>query len=78
MNDATLATEAFSSVPQPTSPRDTIMLSPGELAIMFQTDGFAPKVAQAFVNDPHLSMMLRHFSFLSFSIQHLEMNVKRY
>ena len=79
MNDTTLATEVLPSVPQPTSPpRDTMMLSPGELAVMFQTDGFAPKVTQAFVDDPHLSMMLQHFSFLSFSIQHLKMNVERH
>ena len=55
-----------------------MMLFPGELAIMFQSEGFAPKVTQAFINDPTLSMMLRHFSFLSFSIQHLEMNIERH
>ena len=80
MNYTTLATEVlFSSTLQPTSPlHDTMMLSPGELAIMFQTNDFAPQVPQAFVNDPTLSMMLQHFSFLSFSIQHLEMNVERH
>ena len=75
MNDTTLATEVFSSVPRPASPpRDTMMLSPGELSIMFQSECFTPKVADTFTDDPHLSMTLRHFSFLSFSIQHLEMN----
>ena len=79
MNDTTLVTEVFSSALRPTSPpHDTIMLSLGELAIMFQSEGFAPKVADTFVDDPHLSMMLCHFSFLSFSIQHLEMNAERH
>ena len=55
-----------------------MMLSPGELSIMFQMEGFTPKVADAFIDDPHLSMSLRHFSFLSFSIQHLEMNAERH
>ena len=79
MNDTTLAMEVFSSVPRPASPpRDTMMLSPGELSIMFQSEGFALKVADTFTDDPHLSMTLRHFSFLSFSIQHLEMNAERH
>ena len=79
MNDTTLATEVFPSVPRPASPpRVTMMLSPGELSIMFQSEGFAPKVADAFVDDPHLSMTLQHFSFLSFSIQHLKMNAERH
>ena len=79
MNDTTLATEVFSSAPQLTSPpHDMMMLSPGELTIMFQSEGFTPKVTQAFVDDPTLSMMLQHFSFLSFSIQHLEMNIERH
>ena len=79
MNDTTLVMEVFSSAPRPTlPPHNTIMLSPGELAIMFQSEGFALKVAKTFVDDLHLSMTLRHFSFLSFSIQHLEMNVKRH
>ena len=55
-----------------------IMLSPGELAIMFQSEGFTLKVAEAFVDNPTLSMMLQHFSFLLFSIQHLEMNIERH
>ena len=54
------------------------MLSPGELAIMFQSEGFTPKVTDTFANDPHLSMTLQHFSFLLFSIQHLEMNAERH
>ena len=54
-----------------------MMLSPGELSIMFQSEGFAPKVTDT-IDDPHLSMTLRHFSFLSFSIQHLEMNAERH
>ena len=79
MKDTTLATEVFSSVPRPASPpRNTMMLSPGELSIMFQSEGFAPKVANTFTDDPHLSMTLRHFSFLLFSIQHLEMNTERH
>ena len=79
MNDTTLVTEVFSSALRPASPpRDTMMLSPGELTIMFQSEGFTPKIAETFVNDPTLSMMLWHFSFLSFSIQHLEMNVERH
>ena len=79
MKDTTLATEAFSSAPRPTSPpHDTMMLSPGELSIMFQSEGFTQKVADAFTDDPHLSMTLRHFSFLSFSVQHLEMNAERH
>ena len=79
MNDTTLVTEVFPSAPRPASPpHDTMMLSPGELSIMFQSEGFAPKVADAFVDDPHLSMSLQHFSFLSFSIQHLEMNAERH
>ena len=79
MNDTTLATEVFPSALQPASPPcDTMMLSPGELSIMFQSEGFTPKVADAFANDPHLSMTLQHFSFLSFSIQHLEMNAERH
>ena len=55
-----------------------MMLSPGELSIMFQSEGFAPKVADTFTDDPHLSMTLQHFSFLLFSIQHLEMNTERH
>ena len=79
MNDTTLVTEVFSSVLRPTlPPHDMMMLSPGELSIMFQTNDFAPQVAQAFIDNPTLSMTLQHFSFLSFSIQHLEMNVKRH
>ena len=54
------------------------MLSPGELSVMFQSEGFAPKVADAFADDPHLSMTLRHYSFSSFPIQHLEMNAERH
>ena len=45
---------------------------------MFQSEGFAPKVTDTFADNPHLSMTLQHFSFLSFSIQHLEMNAKRH
>ena len=79
MNDTTLATEVFPSALWPASPpHDMIMLLPGELSIMFQSEGFAPKVADTFTDDPHLSMTLRHFSFLSFSIQHLEMNAERH
>ena len=59
MNDTTLVTEVFPSVPRPTlPPHDTIMLSPGELAIMFQSEGFALKVTDTFTDDPHLSMTL--------------------
>ena len=79
MNDTTIATEVLSSVPQTTSPpHNMMMLSPGELAILFQTRNFAHQVAQTFVNDPTTSMMLQHFSFLSFLIQHLELNIERH
>ena len=79
MNATTLATEVFPSAPRPASPpHDMMMLSPGELSIMFQSEGFTLKVADTFADDPHLSMTLRHFSFLLFSIQHLEMNAERH
>ena len=59
MNNTTLATEVFPSAPQPASPpRDTMMLSPGELSIMFQSEGFALKIADTFIDDHHLSMTL--------------------
>ena len=78
-HDTTLATEVFSSAPWLTSPPcDMMMLLPGELAIMFQTENFTHQVAQAFINDPTTSTMLQHFSFLSFSIQHLELNIERH
>ena len=79
MNDTTLVTEVFSSAPRPTSPpQNTMMLSPGELAIMFQTEDFAHQIATAFDDDPTASMTLQHFCFLSFSIQQLEFNVERH
>ena len=77
--DTTLATEVFSSAPQLTSPpHDMMMLSPGELTIMFQSENFAHQVTQAFINDSTTSMTLQHFSFLSFSIQHPELNIERH
>ena len=79
MNDTTIVTEVFSSVPQLTSlPCDMMMLSPRELTILFQMRNFAHQVTQTFVDDPTTSMTLQHFSFLSFLIQHLELNIKRH
>ena len=77
--DTTIATEALSSAQQPTSPPcDTMMLLPGELTIMFQSENFANQVAQVFIDDPTTSMTLQHFSFLSFLIQHLKLNIERH
>ena len=77
--DTTLVTGVQPPVPQPTSPpQDTMMLSPGELAIMFQTGNFAHQIAQAFNDNSTASMMLRHFCFLSFLIQQLEFNIERH
>ena len=79
MHDTTVATEALSSAPWPTSPpRDTMMLSPGELAIMFQSRNFTQQIALAFNNDPTTSMTLQHFCFMSFLIQQLEFNIERH
>ena len=55
-----------------------IILSPGELAIMFQTGDFAQQIALAFNNNPTTSMTLWHFCFMSFSIQQLKFNVERH
>ena len=79
MHNTIVATEALPSAPQPTSPpHDAMMLSPGELSIIFQTGDFTQQIALAFNDNPTASMMLQHFCFMSFSIQQLEFNVERH
>ena len=75
--NTTLVTGVQPPAPWPTSPpQNTMMLSPGELAIMFQTGNFAHQITQAFDDNSTTSMTLWHFCFLSFSIQQLEFNVE--
>ena len=79
MHDTTVVIEALSSAPQPTPPpHNMMMLSPEELAIMFQTRDFTQQIALAFNNDPTAFMTLQHFCFMLFSIQQLEFNIKRH
>ena len=57
--DTTLVTEVQPPVLQPTSPpQETMMLSAGELIIMFQTGSFTHQIAQAFDDDSTASMTL--------------------
>ena len=72
MHDTTLATGVQPPAPQPTSPpHDTLMLSPGELTIMFQTKDFSHQIALAFNNDPTTFMTLQHWNSGAWPLGHV-------
>ena len=66
-------------VPSPTLPAyDNMMLSPGELSLMFEDRDFPQQAANAFLDEPAVGMTLRSYAFIALTIWSLEQNLERH
>ena len=65
--------------PSPTLPAyDNMMLSPGELSLMFEDRDFPQRAADAFLDEPAIGMTLRSYAFIALTIRSLERNLERH
>ena len=63
--------------PSPTlPPYDNMMLSPGELSLMFEDREFPQQTVDAFPDEPAVAMTLRSYAFIALTIRSLERSLE--
>ena len=66
-------------VPSPTLPAyDNMMLTPGELSLMFEDREFPQQTVDAFPDEPAVVMTLQSYAFIALTIRSLERNLERH